>query len=157
MTTDNSIIDALLKLYNKYLLEKDRASTALDMVKALLHKEGFDVSTYIGAEIIETKPVVSKLILGSKREKAEALLSGITTQNLDKFTIPQQILFCLRELKSGTYLEVAEKLQKLNPDSFDIDKAEKDCRNHLSKMKVNGLIKCSVSGRKNTYFYPFLY
>lgn len=157
MATDNQIIDALLKLYNKYLLEKDRASTALDMVKALLHKEGFDVTTYIGAEIIETKPIVSKYILGSKREKAEALLSGITSDNLHKFTIPQQILFCLREVQNGTYLKVAEKLQELNPEAFTIEKAEKDCRNHLSKMGVSGIIKCSTIGRKNTYFYPFMY
>jgi hypothetical protein len=60
----------------------------------------------------------------------------------------------LLETGKNYTMDVAHKLHELDPDSFTKEKAEKDCRNHLSRLKVDGVIDCIVKGRKNYYKYP---
>jgi hypothetical protein len=67
-------------------------------------------------------------------------------------TIPKKILFALKNIKKGRSLDVANELTRLD-NSFTLEKALSNARDHLSEMGRNKIINVrkAPTGKGNLY------
>jgi hypothetical protein len=153
MKQNQARIDLLLNLLAGYENDVSIAEDGVRNVQSLLLKEGYDGVLSKNIRISNISIRESKINIEGINAKVIKLIDGISKDNFKEATIPKKILYALNEIRSGDYKEVAKKLLELDPESFDNDKAEKDCRNFLSKFNVDGIIHSKTNGgRKNTYY-----